>query len=384
MRWTISLPLGKIHGIRVRLHWSWIIIFVLLTWSLAVGYFPQTFKSWSAGEYWGVSVVAALLLFLSVLLHELSHSFVAQAHGLEVPSITLHLFGGAAAIAREPRSPAEELWMTGAGPLSSIVIGAAFLGLHFLLPRPDWLTATFGYLGVINLLLAAFNLIPAFPLDGGRILRSLIWAATQDYRRATRVATRVGAWIAASFIMLGVWEAVTVDIVSGIWMALIGWFLFNMATMASRQDVFTATFHAVSVGEVMTTPDLVDSGMMLVNAVYDHLLHQPQSVLGVVDDGEFQGLLTASNVRRYRPREWPFVRVRDAMLPAARLRVVSQDTTLVDAIALMAQLDLPEIPVLEDRHIVGLLTASTVDHYIRLRSQLGLDSNLFTDERHAA
>lgn len=219
---TNSLPLGNIHGIKIRIHWTWAIIFMLVTWSLAAGYFPTMFPSWSVTEDWVVAALAALLLFVSVLLHEMSHSFVAQAEGLPVSSITLFIFGGVSNLTREPPTAGEEFRLAAAGPAMSILIGIGCLALNRVLPDPSWLVAIFGYLGLINLLLAAFNLIPAFPLDGGRVLHSIIWAITHNSVRATGTASMVGEGFGWIFILGGLFLLFTGNLVNGIWYSLIG------------------------------------------------------------------------------------------------------------------------------------------------------------------
>src|SRR5579883_640744 len=217
-----TFRLGRLAGFEINIHISWLIILVFLTWSLASGWFPALYHGWSPVTYWVTVFIASLLLFLSVLLHELAHSLVARARGLPVKSITLFIFGGVSNLEEEPKSPGVEFQMAVVGPLTSLVIGAVSLGLGILIGRDSPLVAAvLDYLGAANLLLGAFNLIPGFPLDGGRVLRSIIWKATSSLRRATRSAALVGQFVAYLFILVGIWQFFTVDIVQGLWLGFI-------------------------------------------------------------------------------------------------------------------------------------------------------------------
>src|SRR2546426_2054243 len=253
MKRSISMPgsfhIGNIAGIDIDIHVSWIIILVLLTVSLAIGWFPQLYTGQSTATYWIVSLIASLLLFVSVLLHELAHSLVARRRGLPVKSITLFIFGGVSNIEREPTSPGIEFQMAFVGPLTSLVIGA----ICFLLQVPlrgsnSPLEGILFYLAVTNILLGLFNLIPGFPLDGGRVLHSIIWKITDSMRQATRVATISGQIIAYLFILLGVWLFFIGYFFDGIWLGFIGWFLLSAAQSANSQAMLTSVFKGVTVG----------------------------------------------------------------------------------------------------------------------------------------
>src|SRR4051812_39295630 len=197
-----SLRLGRIAGIEIGVHVTWLLAFGLVTWSLAASVFPSTYPRWTPGTYWTVGAIAALLLFVCVLLHELSHSVVARARGMPVSGITLFIFGGVTNLQGEAKRPTDEFWMAIVGPLTSLVLGAtAWLILHLLPSGRTPVAGVLSYLAYVNLLLAIFNLVPGFPLDGGRVLRSLLWAVTRDLRRATRIAARIGQGIAGLFIL---------------------------------------------------------------------------------------------------------------------------------------------------------------------------------------
>jgi Zn-dependent protease len=247
-----SLRIGKIAGIDIYIHVSWIIILVLLTVSLAIGWFPQLYPGQSTATYWIVSLIAALLLFVSVLLHELAHSLVARRRGLPVKNITLFIFGGVSNIEQEPKDPGIEFQVAVVGPLTSLLIGAACFLLQLPLRGTNSpLEEILYYLAVTNVLLGVFNLIPAFPLDGGRVLRSIIWKISGSMRQATRAASLTGQVIAYLFILLGIWLFFTVSILDGIWIGFIGWFLLSSAQSANSQVMLASVFNGVTVGEVM-------------------------------------------------------------------------------------------------------------------------------------
>lgn len=368
------IPLGKIRGIKIQLHWSWLLIFLLIVWSLATSQFPDNYKHWSSAEYWIVAVAAAILLFVSVLIHELSHSVVAQSKGLPVDSITLYVFGGASNLPREPESAGSEFWMAFAGPLSSIVLGVLFLGAYLSIPGPQWLSAIFAYLGFINLILAVFNLIPAFPLDGGRVLRSIIWGISRDRKRASGMALNVSQWVAWGLMLLGIWTALTVSVVSGIWLALIGWIVQNTAS-AYRMMEGPSGLQSLRVADAMTvSPVTVGPDLRLDQAVQEYLLHQDERALPVVTADQLRGLLTVSDVQKFAPDTWQGISVWRAMTPVEKLVTVEPSTPLLDALRLMTDGQGGELPVLERGELKGLLSREKVQHYLRIRHELGIDA----------
>jgi Zn-dependent protease len=269
-----TFRIGKLAGIDINIHVSWIIILVLLTVSLATGWFPQLYPGWSTATYWIVSLIASLLLFVSVLLHELAHSLVARRRGLPVKNITLFIFGGVSNIQQEPTSPGIEFQLAVVGPLTSLLIGAICLLL--LLPlrgSNSPLEGILFYLAMANLLLGVFNLIPGFPLDGGRVLRSIVWKITGSMRQATRVASITGQSIAYLFILLGIWLFFTGNILNGIWLGFIGWFLLSAAQSANTQVALESVLRGVTVGEVMNPkPATVPANITLQQLVDEYFL----------------------------------------------------------------------------------------------------------------
>src|SRR3989440_1484474 len=255
MKRSIAMPgsfrIGNIAGIDIDINVSWIIILVLLTVSLATGWFPQLYPRWSTATYWLIAFLSSLLLFVSVLLHELAHSLVARRRGLPVKSITLFIFGGVSNIEREPTSPAIEFQMALVGPLTSLVIGVICLLLQLPLQGSNSpLEGILFYLAVSNLLLGVFNLIPGFPLDRGRVLHSIVWRLTGNLRQATRVASLAGQFIAYLFILLGSWLFFAGSRVNGLWFGFIGWFLLSAAKSANTQVMLTSVLRGGTVGKV--------------------------------------------------------------------------------------------------------------------------------------
>src|SRR5258708_4594401 len=335
MKRSISMPgslrIGKIAGIDIYIHVSWIIILVLLTVSLATGWFPQLYPGWSTATYWVIGFISSLLLFVSVLLHELAHSLVARRRGLPVKNITLFIFGGVSNIEQEPKSPGIEFQMAVVGPLTSLLIGI----VCFLLQLPlrgtnSPLEGILFYLAVTNLLLGVFNLIPGFPLDGGRVLRSIVWKITGSMRQATRAASITGQVIAYLFILLGVWLFFTGNILNGIWLGFIGWFLLSAAQSANSQVMLASVFRGVTVGEVMNpTPTTVPDNISLQHLVDAYFLPGCLRYALVMQADHLVGLITLSDIRHITRVQWEQVIVSYAMITAVRLLETSPQLCLI-------------------------------------------------------
>jgi Zn-dependent protease/predicted transcriptional regulator len=371
-----SLRIGKIAGIDIYIHVSWIIILVLLTVSLATGWFPQLYPGWSTATYWVTGFISSLLLFASVLLHELAHSLVARRRGLPVKSITLFIFGGVSNIEQEPKSPGIEFQMAVVGPLTSLLIGI----VCFLLQLPlrgtnSPLEGVLFYLAVTNLLLGVFNLIPGFPLDGGRVLRSIVWKITGSMRQATRAASITGQVIAYLFILLGVWLFFTGNILNGIWLGFIGWFLLSAAQSANSQVMLASVFRGVTVGEVMNpTPTTVPANISLQHLVDAYFLPGGLRYALVMQADHLVGLITLSDIRHIPREQWEQVLVSYAMIPVERLHVVSPQQSLSEVLPLMAGHDVNQLPVVQNGALVGIVSRDAIVHYLEVRRGLGLDT----------
>lgn len=369
--------IGRLAGIDLAIHPSWLVIFFLVTYSLAAFQFPNEFAGWSQATYWIVGVATALLFFVSVLAHELSHALVARRFGLRVEGITLFIFGGATSLDRDSRTPREEALIALAGPLTSLVIGAVLVGVDLVVTQPQ-VGALVGWLGVINLLLGAFNLIPGFPMDGGRVLRAVVWRIRGDRLAATRNAAVVGRLFAYLLIAIGVYLALRPggSIFSGLWLALIGWFLSNAAEATVAQAGLERSLLGVMVRDAMDrTPPAVSPNELVSDLVSERMLRGSQrSYLVRHPDGGLAGLVTLGDVRRLPREQWPLARVTDIMTRYADLATVRADAPLTDALRLLEEHEVGQLPVVEDedRHPVGVVSRRGILRLVDARMKLGL------------
>jgi Zn-dependent protease/predicted transcriptional regulator len=370
-----SIRIFRIAGIDIYINFSWIIILVFLTFSLATGWFATLYPGWSQATYWVVSLIAALLLFVSVLLHELAHSFVARARGLPVKSIVLFIFGGVSNIEREPGSPGVEFQMAFVGPLTSLVIGVVcYLLLLALRGSNSPVAAILGYLAVTNILLGVFNLIPGFPLDGGRVLRSIVWRISGNLRTATRVATVVGQIIAYLFILIGIFFFFTGNLLDGIWLGFIGWFLLSSAQSAGTQTILQTSFQGVTVSQIMnSTPMTVPANISLQRLVHEYFIPQGLRSAPVMQGDQLAGLVTLSDIRHVPQDQWPQTPVGYIMIPLERLHTVTPDQQLNDVLPLMTGRDVNQLPVVQDGRLVGILSRDAIMRFLEVRRDQHLD-----------
>jgi len=369
-----SFQIAKIFGIPIRIHISWLLVFVLVTWGLAGQYFPQRDPGWPAAWYWLVGVVASVLLFVSVLLHELAHSVVSMATGVPVKDITLFIFGGAAQIASGPKSALDEFIMAIAGPIASIALGILFAASGFVADFfSEPLAALFFYLAFANALLGLFNLIPGFPLDGGRVLRAVLWALGDDLEKATRWASRVGQLVAYLMIFVGIWRILGSGLLDGLWWIFIGWFLESAASASYRQVAMRAMLEGHTVREVMHHEcAFLPAGISLQQMVDDYLLPTGRRCFPILEGDRVQGLLTLHHVKKVPKERWVVTRVEEVMTPMEELKAVSPDDELWSALEQMTEDGVNQLPVVEDGHLVGMLGRDSVLTFIRTRAELGL------------
>lgn len=350
--------IASIGGISIEVHPSWFLILGVFAWMLATAFFPRTYAGWSTAAYWLTGVSASLLLFLTVLLHELAHAVVAIRRGLEVPRITLFAFGGVSHLSRQPRTAGEEFAIAAAGPAASLALALAIGAAWFAVRGAnEQLGAICSYLAAVNLLLAAFNVLPGFPLDGGRVLRSIAWRRTRSFGKATRIAAGTGevvAWglIAAgvAFLFLGQW-------LTGIWFALIGWFLLGAARGEAGAVHADAILARLRARDLMRDdfPSVVPGAS--VRAVVDeHIAGRGERVLVVANAGAVLGVLTMADLRRARVSEWDATSVQRIMTPRAEVTAVSADAPASDLAPLFGERRLEHLPVIEDGRMVGLIT----------------------------
>ena len=370
-----TFKLFNVAGIEVGIHVSWLAIFALLTFSLATGYFPQAIDGIDTVMAWGLAAVAALLFFASVLIHELAHSFVARARGLEARSITLFIFGGVSNLGGEAKQPSVEFLVAIVGPLSSFAIAAVSYLIAIVVPGRE-LQAVFGYLAVVNALVGGFNLIPGYPLDGGRVLRSIAWRATNSLRRGTDIAAGAGQLIGGLFILWGILQVFGGDAFGGLWIAAIGWFLQNAAQASQQQVILEQRLQNVRVSEVLR-PDATCAapGMTVTDVIEDYLLPGNRRAVPVCDNGRPVGIVTLGDIGKVPVAERARTPVADAMGGRDGLVSVKPTDTLSQSFNALAEKDLEQVPVVEDGRLVGVLTRADLMRQLQLREALDVEAS---------
>jgi Zn-dependent protease/CBS domain-containing protein len=368
-----SIKFGKLWGIPLTVHLTWFLVFGLVIWSLAGGFFPQESPGLPIGVVIAMSLITSVLFFSSVLLHELGHAWVALRNHVPVKEITLFIFGGIAQIEDEPPSAGAEFFVASAGPAVSLILAGIF-GLVWLLGRNVlYLDAPASWLMRVNFLLAAFNLIPGYPLDGGRLLRALVWKLTDDKYKATKVATASGQLVAFGFIGFGVFELIKGYFFDGLWLAFIGWFLQNAASASQAQSTLQHSLKNVSVHQVMQRNFPRVPGLLSVRQLVDeHVLDGGQRYFFVDEEGCLQGMVTLQNISSVPQRKWPFVTVSQVMVPLSKLVSVTSNLELMTALRTMDEANVARVPVIERSEVVGILAREDILHYIRTRAELGL------------
>jgi Zn-dependent protease/CBS domain-containing protein len=362
-----AIKLGRIFGIPIGLDFSWFLIFGLLTWSLATSYFPTEFKNWPVVEYWTVGAVTTVLMFGSVLLHEIGHSVVALRYKIPVRSITLFIFGGVAQIGAEPPSPIAEFWIAIAGPVTSFALALFFGLLQPLAGVFAPVLALTKYLAYINGTLALFNLIPGFPLDGGRVFRAIVWGSTHSLRRATLIAANLGRFIAYLFIILGVWQMVTGNFGNGLWIAFIGLFLESAAASQVRQQTIDDLLAGHCVSDAMRRDyTVVSPGDTVEKLINEHILGSSRRSLVVEQNGRVVGLLTLHEIKKVQRSDWPTTTAGQTMIPVEQLKRIRPDTELVTAMKEMDQDGVNQLPVMVDDQIQGVLGRDNVIGLLRI------------------
>ena len=370
-----SIKLGRIFGVEIGLHYSWFIIAVLVTLSLGAQ-FSATNPGWDVGTIWTTAIVTGLLFFVAIILHELSHAAVAKARGLPVRSITLFALGGIAQIEREAADARTEFWMGIVGPIASTVIGlicflvAWLLGWTMTLTPTTPLIAMLVWLGVINITLAIFNMIPGFPLDGGRVLRAIIWWLTGDLRRSTNIAGVVGQLVALAFIFFGIFRFFSGAGFGGLWLAFIGWFLLDAARASQVQTEIMESLRGIRVGDVMSGEyPVINSRENLEAFVNEHLL-RGQRYCFVKEQDQVVGLITQHEVKSVPQGSWRFKRVDTVMRPIEQLHTVKPDTLLTTALETMGSDGVNQLPVLRGGHLAGVISRAQILQMIQARNEL--------------
>jgi Zn-dependent protease/predicted transcriptional regulator len=377
-----QIKLGTIFGVELGLHYSWVVIALLITFSL-VAQFHAVNHDWSDALVWSTAIMTGLLFFACLFAHELSHAVVARARGIPVHKITLFLLGGVAQIEKEASDPKTEFWMAIAGPITSGVLGVVMLALARLSGWTPWTSATtpgtalLVWLGYINLGLGAFNMIPGFPLDGGRVLHSILWWTMGDAERSTRTAAIVGQIIAVFFIGFGILRFFQGAGLGGLWIAFIGWFLLQAAGATYMQVKTGTLLRGLSVKDVMSTDSYeVDPELSLQDFVHDHVLRAGRRFFLVIQDGHLLGIITPNEVRTVEPRAWPFTPIRTVMRSADKVHFVSRDMPAMEALEIMGREDVNQLPVMSEGRVEGIVSRAHVLQVLRSRAELRLPPSL--------
>jgi Zn-dependent protease/CBS domain-containing protein len=367
-----SFKLFRIAGIDIGIHYTWLFIFAFFSWTLAQAYFPA-YYNWSTTAYWVTGVIASLLIFVSVLLHELAHSLVAKSRGIPVKSITLFILGGVSNLEEEPQKPAAEFAMAIVGPGTSLLLAAIFWGLTRLPGDKTMpLAAVISYMAYINLYLGAFNLLPGFPLDGGRVLRSIVWGSTGSLSRATDIAGRVGQFFGWVFIGVGVFLAIQVSLFSGLWIAFIGWFLNSAADSSRKEITLRERLSHFKVRELMNpTIETIRPETTVSEMVMNVFRRQPGRAVPVCRDDKLIGIVTITDVKKIPQEQWNATTV-ERIMTASPLYSVSPEDNLNTAMQLIVQHDVNQVLIKENDKCAGLLSRADIIRFIQMSHELGI------------
>ncbi len=370
------LNLFRVLGFKISLDFSWFFILALVVWSLGDGYFPYVYPDLSVSTYWIMAVIAAVLLFVSVLIHELSHSVVARNHGLDISGIRLFIFGGVSEMTEEPKEASAEFRIAAAGPVISLALAALFFAIS-LLPIREWSLPTFAifrYLALLNLLLAIFNMIPGFPLDGGRVLRALLWSRYNNLRKATNVAATVGKGFAFLLIAFGAITVFSGNILNGIWYIFIGMFLNMAAESGKRQTIMREALSGVKIQDVMSrevvyvAPDITCKGL-----VDEYIMKYRFDMFPVVRNGVLVGIIQLDDVKEVPRHQWSETAIEEVMEPVREELILRPDDEAVECLQRMISSgEQGRMPVVNDEDdLVGVVTRRDILDLLRLKTDLG-------------
>lgn len=360
----------RVWGIPIYLHVSWFIIFALITLSLAKQFTSQH-PGWSESQHWALGIITSIFFFASVVFHELSHSFVAIRYRIPVKSITLFIFGGLAGIGREPDNAKQEFNIAIAGPLSSIFLAGCFWLVTRFFHGNEMVVAAARWLWEINLALAIFNLVPGFPLDGGRILRGIAWGITGNFERATRIAANAGRVFAYLMILVGVWQALTGNWVEGLWTAFIGWFLLSAAQESYAQVAIRNTLTGVRVQDVMTQDIPTVTRDMSIEEYVHEVLRTGILTHIVVGAEKPVGLVSLQAARAVPRDEWTNTSIQAVMLPVERIQWASPEELVLAVLERMQKQDIAQMPVISEGHILGMISRDSILRVLQTRLQVG-------------
>lgn len=389
-----GFKVGKLFGIDIRIDWSWLLILLLVTWNLST-VFGNMHQDWSNVFRWGIAVLAALLFFASVLLHELAHSLVARARGISVRDITLFLFGGVSNIQREPPSPRAEFLIAALGPITSIMLGLGLVlgvglsnpNLQTSVQNPSGFIASLGafetvflWLGSVNIFLGFFNLIPGFPLDGGRIMRSIFWVLTDNLRKATRWASWIGQGIGWVMIITGVAMAFGAQVpifgsgvVNGIWLIFIGWFLNASASRSYQRVVVQDILEDVPVDKMMHQQKVSVVPQSTVSSlVNDHVMRSDERAFPVLENDTLLGIVTLDDIRSTPRADWDSTSVREIMTQSSELITMEPDEDAAEALTTLTVHDISQIPIVQESKLLGMLRRRDIVRWMQLQADIGV------------
>lgn len=368
------ITIFKLLGFEVKIDLSWLIIAVLITWTLAEGLFPHYFEGLSKRAYWFMGVAGALGLFLSIVFHELCHSLVARRYGLPMTGITLFIFGGVAEMSEEPQSPKAEFMMAIAGPASSVALGALMYGAHFLaqgMNLPSYMSGVLWYLAFINMLLAAFNMLPAFPLDGGRVLRSALWWWKKNLKWATRTASQAGSIFGIILIMLGLLNVLTGNVIGGIWWFLIGMFLRSAAQSSYRQVLLRKALEGEPVRKLMIEdPVTVPPSISLEELAEDYFMKYHYKMFPVVKDGRLQGCISMEQAKEIPRESWRERSVGELAEGCSGDNTIPPESDVVEALSAMNRKGKSRLMVVEGGRLLGIITMRDIMRHFSMKLEL--------------
>lgn len=366
-----GIKIGQVFGIPIFLHLSWILIFGLITYSL-VDEYGARYPQWTSGQLWSLGVITSLLFFGSVLFHELSHSAVARHYRIPVASITLFFFGGIASITRDPDSAGQEFLMAAAGPASSYVLAGAFWLLALATPNDSMPNALATWLAGTNALLATFNLLPGFPLDGGRVFRSIVWAITKNYSKSTRIASRVGQGIAYAMMAFGLYTAFVLhSSVNGVWFVFLGWFLLTAARQSYQQVEAQGALQGLRAVDVMTSDMPTVARDLSLDEYAREVSRTGRRAHLVVSDGKLVGLMRVEVLQAVPREEWPSTSVQAVMIPREKLAWTAPEEPVLSVLERMRSANVDQLAVIREDNVVGLVTRDSILRVVQARTELG-------------
>jgi Zn-dependent protease/CBS domain-containing protein len=367
--------LGSILGFEIRVDLSWLLIFFLVLWTLSAGVFPANYPGFDNATYFGMGIVATLLFFASLLAHELSHSFVARTKGIPVEGITLFIFGGVSRTRMDAETPGDELQIAGVGPLVSLLLSGFFGLIWYVGISFSWsvvFTGVFAYLAAINLALAIFNMLPGFPLDGGRVFRSLLWKYTGNLKKATKIASTAGKWLSYLLIAFGILDMFSGVILGGLWLILIGWFLYNAAETSYEELLLRTTLEGIQAREIMTPyPETVSPDIKLQELVDNYFLNRRYHSFPVTEDNQPVGIITLNQVKDIPREEWQYRTVKDTMIPTENGVTARPDEEMSKVLQKMQDSQIRRVLVIQNGLLRGIITANDLASWLQRQRDLG-------------